>query len=1062
MTNVPVTPVVEMKIPDEPVASDGFETAPPYAFTTSNGGTGSWAPASDQAYYGAKSLKTPALTNGQNSSFNITVPAGATKFRLWYRTDIGSSDTLQVLRGTTVLLTASGTAEWQSLVDTVSGSQTLTLKYSRVAGGGNNACWVDHVEFLADQWVDITEDCRLESAHSGGGIHIKRGRPNESPIAEPTECDLVINNRSGKYTELNPAGPYFGRIGRNQPLRVSLSRVVDDFSRTVVNGMGSTPDWVDSEGVTRSGYPWTLTGTAANYDVGSGQATIQAATTTLQLAYFGTYSDVDVLVRVKVSNRTSRFGITLRGDGGSRVTASLLPGATDTVVISRVTPTAGWAFTSGALPIGNVVADTWYWMRAQVTGRRYRMRIWLDGTDEPTNRWDRTYTDDRTIADGELPTTGGVGFYTYDGSALVTYDSIEVNVWRAHTEVVSLPVEFDLSRQDRWVKLKTRGMLQRLGQGRKDLASAVTLHLQQYVPLSAMWHPLESVEGAVASNAVSGGYPALASGIEAESPDLTGTKALPGVSGVAHLTADSSYFTGRAINYTDTGHVWSCLAFFQIDALPASEQVLATYISSGTGRTWKLSVATNGVWRMDVYGSDTSLLSTSSISVWNLSDFPVGCWVAANLYVYDSGGTVSWALNYHRPIPDAAFLSTGTLTFSGTAGLFRSIQVKGSSVWTAAGGIRLTQVLHYAGDLPFVTPAFADAAAAYQSETNIVRFARLCSDAGITLSIVGDTNTGHQMGRQLPSKLLDLLEECAQVGEFILEEDRDALGLVLRTRQSIYNGPTLELDVDAGHLSDPLKPAPDDQQTRNDVTITRPDGGFARSVQTSGDLNINEPEDDPQGVGTYEESLERNYYLDSQLQAHADWRRSRGTQRVPRYPSFTMDLTAEAYNGDPALTAEALTIDSGSLVSIRNPEVSPDSLLQVVQSYEETIDQYDHDIVAVSAPGAGYKVGVTGYTTRVSPAGIVLSSPFVVGTDTSLFTRPIDATYQPWVTTAVDPNVSDFDIMVGGVRLHVNSISGTTVQTLSVDAAPVNDVDTGFTLQPGLRVTLADPWVVAW
>lgn len=997
MSNVPVSPVVELRIPDQVIAEEGFEgSGAPYAFTTTNGGSANWAPTTTLPYYGAKSLESGSISNGQFSDLNCFAPAGSTKVRLWHRLNAGSSDLFRVNINDVLVLEVVNLSDWAQFEWPVTEGTKVTLRYIRNVGGGSNAAWVDQVQFLADAWVDITDDCRLTSAHSGGGISIKRGRPNESPIAEPTECDLVINNRSGKYSELNPASEYYGKLGRNQPVRVSIKRRIDTFNRTVVDGLGSQPDWEDTENQIHAGDAYTIVGGSTNFDVTPGAATVLTSSTSLR-AFAGTYSDVDVLARVKVSTRDTAFGLILRSNaaGTEYVRVHVTPGGTDQIQVSRIGSINGWTFSANLS--SNFVADTWYWMRGQITGRRYRVKFWKDGEAQPT-AWGRSYVDDRGPADGDLAQTGGAGMWVRDGTGTVTYSRLEVNVWRTHTEVVSFPTKFDLSRTDRWVTLLTRGMLRRLGQGRKNLDSAMTHHLKQYSAVSPMWYPLESTEGGSASNAVAGGYTALVSGISNEAPDLSGAKRLPGVAGVAHLTEDTSFFTGRAFNYNGSARAWTCLLFFQLDSLPASEQLLFTFTTTGTGRTFKVFIDQLGDLRVDIYASDSvTLLDSDGAGVIGLvPDIPVGSWISTALYVFDSGGTVSWAWNIHRPEPDFPFYTLNG-TYSGSAGLFRTVSHRSNSVFTAAGGLRLAQVFAYPGDFPFVNAAFADAASAYDGETNVDRFSRLCDDAGIAYSIIDGTE--HEMGPQLPGKLLDHLEDCAGAGANILEEDRDELALVLRTRSSIYNGPVFELDVDAGHLSSPLDPAPDDQQTRNDVVVSRPNGGFARSVQYTGSLNVNPPEEDPQGVGTYDEANEINFYEDAQLQAAADWRRSRGTLRVPRYPGLTLDLTAEAYMTDPALTARALAIDSGTLVSVRNPEVSPDVLLQVVQGYDEFIDQYDHLIKPVTTPGDTFKVGVSQYTTRVAPSGIVVAKPYVVGTDTVLMTRPIDSTYVGWEPT---------------------------------------------------------------
>jgi len=1062
MSNLPISPVVEMHIQEVPVVSEGFEgTGPPYAFSSNNGGTSNWAPSTNLPFFQSKSLKSPTLSNGQQCDLNMVTPAGATKVRLWYYLDAGTSDTFQVRIADVLQIQAvANSAGWQQFEGTTAEGQWVTVRYTRAVGGGANVAYVDQVEFLKDVWVDITGDVRLDSAHSGGGIKIQRGRPNESPVSEPTQCDIVLDNTSGKWSELNPAAPYFGLIGRNQPMRVALRRIRDDFARTSVNSWGSTPNWTDTELTVRAGYAWNLIGTAANFDVGSGVATIQAASGN-QLAHVSTFADVDVLVKVMVSDRTSSFGVVLRTNsaGTQMIRAYIVPGANDQLTIARIGSSAGWLFQSN---LGfQVVANTWYWLRAQITGRRYRMKFWADGSDQPT-QWGKTYTDDRGIADGTLVTTGGAGCFVRDGSALVTFESIEFNVWRAHTEIVSLPVQFDLSQQDTWVPVATRGILRRLGQGRKALDSALTHHLRQYLPGSQMWITFE--DGASASNQVVGGIPALVSGVSTESPDLTGGKALPGTAGIAHFTEDTSSFFGQAPNHPNLNSAWTCLGFWQIDALPASNQRIFRFQATGTAVNWDIWLNSDGSIRVFALDNTGTVIGTAvNAVIGTLSDFPVGCWVSAALYVFDSGGTVTWAYNIHRPEPGRGFYSING-TFSGVAGIFKSVLYTGNSVLTAAGGLRLAQVLHYNDDLPFVTYNFSDAACAYQSETNIARFIRLLGDANIPYSVIADTNShGSQMGSQLPNELTSLLSDCADVGAFTLEEDRDDFGLVLRSRQSIYNGPSMLLGVAEGHLSEPLAPAPDDQATRNDVTVKRVNGGFARSVQETGPLNINPPETDPDGVGVYDEAPEFNYYSDSQLQSHADWRRSGGTLKVPRYPSLTLDLTNDTYDLDLDATSRALALDAGALATVSNPAAHPGSLPQVVQSYNELIDQYDLDIQHTTRPGQLYNVGVVGYTTRVSPSAMITADPIVVGTTTSFKCRRSDVSTGLWVPTATDAGVANFDILVAGVQLHVTSITGSSdPQTINVNAAPTNAVGTGFTIPPGRPITLADPWRIGW
>jgi hypothetical protein len=75
-----------------------------------------------------------------------------------------------------------------------------------------------HAELWIDAaWEDITADL-----YTRAPVTITRGRTAESGQVEPSSCTLTVNNRDGNYSPRNPAGAYFGKIGRNTPIRVRV------------------------------------------------------------------------------------------------------------------------------------------------------------------------------------------------------------------------------------------------------------------------------------------------------------------------------------------------------------------------------------------------------------------------------------------------------------------------------------------------------------------------------------------------------------------------------------------------------------------------------------------------------------------------------------------------------------------------------------------------------------------------------------------------------------------------------------------------------------------------
>ncbi|NGO73291.1 hypothetical protein, partial [Streptomyces boncukensis] len=68
---------------------------------------------------------------------------------------------------------------------------------------------------LGTAWTDISEYVRYAE-----GVSIRWGRSDESTRLQPAQCDLTLDNRDGRFSPRNPAGAYYGLIGRNTPLRV--------------------------------------------------------------------------------------------------------------------------------------------------------------------------------------------------------------------------------------------------------------------------------------------------------------------------------------------------------------------------------------------------------------------------------------------------------------------------------------------------------------------------------------------------------------------------------------------------------------------------------------------------------------------------------------------------------------------------------------------------------------------------------------------------------------------------------------------------------------------------
>jgi hypothetical protein len=91
------------------------------------------------------------------------------------------------------------------------------LSASGEASNGNPV----QIELLINgEWVDITAYVMVRD--DNGDISITRGRRDEGGTADHAVMNLLLDNRDGRFSPRNPSGTYYGLIGRNQPIRVSV------------------------------------------------------------------------------------------------------------------------------------------------------------------------------------------------------------------------------------------------------------------------------------------------------------------------------------------------------------------------------------------------------------------------------------------------------------------------------------------------------------------------------------------------------------------------------------------------------------------------------------------------------------------------------------------------------------------------------------------------------------------------------------------------------------------------------------------------------------------------
>lgn len=92
------------------------------------------------------------------------------------------------------------------------------------------------VELLINSvWTEITAYVRVSQ-----GIHIRRGRQDWSSTPTYATCDMTLDNRDGRFSPRNPSGAYYGYIGRNTQIRVSVTQ---DDGTTTIRFWGDVSSW---------------------------------------------------------------------------------------------------------------------------------------------------------------------------------------------------------------------------------------------------------------------------------------------------------------------------------------------------------------------------------------------------------------------------------------------------------------------------------------------------------------------------------------------------------------------------------------------------------------------------------------------------------------------------------------------------------------------------------------------------------------------------------------------------------------------------------------------------
>ncbi|MGH9249768.1 MAG: hypothetical protein ACRD0W_09680, partial [Acidimicrobiales bacterium] len=452
-------------------------------------------------------------------------------------------------------------------------------------------------------------------------------------------------------------------------------------------------------------------------------------------------------------------------------------------------------------------------------------------------------------------------------------------------EVSEWPQQWDKPGVDVWTPIEAAGILRRLGQGAKPLASTMRRALTAsdlVIPPVAYW-PCEDgrdSHGSIASGLPGGEAMGTSAFTQfADFSDFACSDPLPTSSSNAGRGWD-----GRVPGYT--AGVQTQVRFLFHITTGVVDQGIFSVRTTGTATGWILYYRASGSLELVALDDDGAELGTTGVG--SPGGSIDGRTVRLSIEMTQNGADVDFGWVLLDVGDEIGTADSATLTGE-TVG--RVVAVSADPNGGIVTGTEKAAYGHISVH-PGITSIYdlEDELRAFDGEPAGRRIQRLAGeeDIGFSFINIGNLDETTAMGTQQPATVLDLLHECADADGGILYEPRDNLALTYRTRMSLYNQPdALVLDYQAGVFSEVPAPVDDDQHTRNDVTVTRRGGSSARAVLSSGPLSTADP---PDGVGVYDAEETVNVVGDGFLPDQASWRLGLGTVDEARYPQLGVGL----------------------------------------------------------------------------------------------------------------------------------------------------------------------------
>jgi len=916
-------------------------------------------------------------------------------------------------------------------------------------------------------WVDVTS-----YSYTRDSARITRGRPDEwsQAVPPPSMLACTLDNRSGRFSPRNPTGPYFGLLGRNQPIRNSVpgdgtvacrlpGRYGTDNVTTPDNAalhitgdidirvdvtldnplqyqtLAVRGDWGNGSNAVNLGwifylggagqlrFAWSASGTADSAPSG-------AVPSTANLTASQTGTRIALRVTMDVDNGAGSKVITF-------YTAPTISGSwTQLGNAVTVSGTTSIFASTAATQLGEAGSNARTANSSIAAGKLHAFQLLNGIAGSAVANPDFT-----AQAVGTTSFTDAAGrVWTLNGDCEITDRR-----YRFHGETSELPPRWDTSGNDVYVPLTASGILRRLGQGSTPVTSPLKRAITSSSTTPIAYWPAEDASTATsiasASNAaamtVTGGPPSYASDTH-----IGGSAALPSLQG--------STWTGTIPAYTKPSPD-SFQFFFAVylPSAPANNAVVARAVAGSTRFDLCYTTASSGGLYVNCYDLTTgTLVGTDNTGIARVGTVSTGTVYTVGIVATQTvTGSNFWvqADLFQSAISGSA---GGDLVTGRTLGTLSQVSINpaGTLTDTVAGHITVynqtttvSTTTNY--NPPMFPPPQASAASGNAGETAGNRFVRLCLEQGIQPRTVGNPADSPAMGGQGSDTLLNLLAACAAVDGGLLYEPRDVLGIGMRMRSSLFDETSsVTLSHSGGQLSPPLEPTDDDALTRNDWTVTNSTTG--NSVRATLDAGTMSTADPPAGVGRYADTLIGNLKDDTLLDDLATWLVHVGTVNEQRFPSITVQLeNTNAFGAASGATSQAIqALDIGQVITLTGMPawMPPDDSRQLIEGTTEILTAKSWYITHNCAPASPYDILIWDDATygRWDSDASTLHDATLTSGATSM---QVDTagTSPLWTTSAGD---FPFDITMAGERITVTNITGSSSpQTFTITRA-VNGV----------------------